>query len=116
MSTIIGAECLIGNAFIALGKEQNLYFSDLKEYGFHVKEYCDKNSIDIVLFLSTNNFEKAVYDFSDYFECGFDSEKNDRFISLKDSIEKSRLEECFLSALPMEVLIALINGARCLAA
>lgn len=117
MATLIGAEYLIGNAFIALGgNRERIYFGQLRDYGVHVKEHCASNGIDVVLLLSTNSLEKAVFDFSDYFSCHYDEEKSDRYITLQESVDSDALQERFLSALPTDVLFALLENALKIAA
>ena len=116
MSTLIGAEYLIGNAFVCLGRTRNIYFNELKGYGIQVKEACSQKGIDVILFLSSSNLERAVYDFSQYFECTYNEVKKDRYISLKDDVQIESLEESFLNAFPAEILITLFENARCLAA
>ena len=113
MSTLIGAEYLIGNAFVCLGRTRNIYFNELKGYGIQVKEACSQKGIDVILFLSSSNLERAV---SQYFECTYDEVKKDRYISLKDDVQIESLEESFLNAFPAEILITLFENARCLAA
>lgn len=116
MSTLIGAEYLIGNAFVCLGKARSIYFSELKEYGVQVKDACSQKGIDVILFLSSSNLERTVYDFSRYFECAYDEAKKDRYIALKDDVEIEALEERFLCAFPAEILLTLFEHARNLAA
>ena len=105
MTAIVGAEYLIGNAFIHLTKERFLRLADLNNYRIQIQSYLNSNHIDAVI---TGNIPKAAYDFENYFELKEDA----NIIILKANITKKDLEQRFVGYLPFNVLLSFEKVAQ----
>lgn len=103
----IEMEDIIANAFIKLlrGNKNNYFISyaSLREYGKNVKKELESQNEVGVLDLSGNNTEKALSEYSEYFE---DCSQNEiRGVHLKCKSSTPLVNE-FRGYLPLKLLLA----------
>lgn len=108
MSTFVGAEYIIANLLIAFKRNKNRSEISLKELGdcgIFIQQMSLEQSVDAVFLSSSEQFENAIYDFSDYFE--YDSAQ--KLIRIKQTKQIVDLESRFLGYLPFKVLTFLVE-------
>ena len=99
MTTFVGAEYLIANAFIHLTESRYLTIKELNECQRKMQNYWNSNNIDAII---NGNIKDAAYQFDDYFEIREDVS----LILLKPNITKMDLEYRFVGYLPLEVILS----------
>ena len=99
MTTLVGTEYLIANAFIYLTEKRFINLNDLSQYQIRIQNYWNSNNIDAIF---TGEIESTSYSFKDYFEL----QKEASIIILKQSITKEILEQRFVGYLPMNILLS----------
>jgi len=112
MDVFVGAEYIIANALIALGKNgiDQVRLSTLQSFGIKVQRLCIENSIDAVFLFSADRVSAAVYNFSDYFT--FIDSSEEPAIGLNSTAKIEDLEKRFIGYLPIALLKIIINAAQ----
>lgn len=98
MTTFVGYEYLIGNAFIYLTDERFLTLRKLFDYKNKLQKYWISNNIDAVF---AGEIED-VYDFSEYFEF----RREAKLIILNSNITKDTLKHRFVGYLPLDIVVS----------
>lgn len=104
MTTFVGHEYLIGNAFLYLTKERHITLEELHNYREKLQQYWNSHNIDAVF---VGELEKSVWLYQDCFEL----KKEVGLITLKPNVNKKKLERWFIGYLPLDVLFSFKNVA-----
>lgn len=102
MTTFVGYEYLIGNAFIYLTDERFLTLKELFDYQNKLQKYWISNNIDAVF---AGEIED-VYAFSEYFEF----RREAKLIILNSNISKDTLRHRFVGYLPWDIVVSFANA------
>lgn len=118
MCAFVGAEYLIANALIALKTKgiNEISFCKLNGYGVTVERQCSEKNIEVVLLLSSDKINDAIYNFSDYFSLGVDETTGESVVKIKKDTDVTDLKERFIGYLPLDVIKILLKEARSIAA
>lgn len=105
MTRFVGAEYLIASILIEKGKKGQNYVSlpDLSTYGIFVQRLSVREKVDAVFLTSKTQFFNAIYDFSDYFDCEFDSDEQIKGIKINKTKDINDLNYRFMGYLPKEI-------------
>lgn len=114
MTNFVGAEYVIATMLMEKSKAGKKFVSmdDLSSYGIHVQRMANDQNINAVFLTSKSQLFNAIYDFSDYFTCNFDSNGDLESITLEHSKDISDLEYRFMGYLPKMIFEILVNAAR----
>ena len=114
MTNFVGAEYVIATMLIEKAKagKKAVSLSDLSSYGIYVPRKANEKKLDAVFLTSKSQLYNAIYDFSDYFTCNFDSNGNLKSITLEHSKDIYDLEYRFMGYLPQLIFDILVDSAR----
>lgn len=114
MTNFVGAEYVIATMLMEKAKTGKKFVSieDLSSYGIHVQRMANNQNIDAVFLTSKSQLFSAIYDFSDYFTCNFDSNGDLESITLEHSKDISDLEYRFMGYLPKKIFEILVEAAK----
>ena len=112
MDVFVGAEYIIANALIALGKNgiDQIKLSTLQSFSIELQRLCVENSIDAVFLFSADRVSAAVCNFSEYFT--FIDNTEEPAIGLNPTAKTENLEKRFIGYLPIALLKIIINTAQ----
>lgn len=103
MTTVIGMEYLIGNAFIYSTEERFLSLQKINDFSAKMQKYWYLKGIDAVI---KGSVAYVANNFDDYFE--FNKEAS--LIVLKSNVTKEDLKQRFVGYLPLEILLSFEEG------
>lgn len=105
MTKFVGAEYVIACLLIEKKRKGANYVSidELGEIGIRIQNMSNKEGFDAVFLTSRVQFFNAIYDFSDYFTCEFDSDNHVKGIALQKSKSIDDLEYRFMGYLPKDI-------------
>ena len=114
MTNFVGAEYVIATMLIEKAKAGKKFVSmdDLSSYGIYVQRMANNQNVDAVFLTSKSQLFNAIYGFSDYFTCNFDSNGDLESITLEHSKDISDLEYRFMGYLPKTIFEVLVNAAK----
>ena len=104
----MGAEYIIANSLIALQKKKGrreISLGELSDLGIYIQKMSVEKDIDAIFLTSQDQWEMAIYDFSDYFE--YNRERQS--ICIKQTKKIVDLANRFMGYLPWEVLSFLVE-------
>lgn len=105
MGRFIGAEYLIGNAFIYLTEERFISLKEIHKYRYEVQNYFNEHTADAII---SGEIEHAIYNYDDYFKLN----RNAGIILLNDDISIDMLREQFVFPLPVDIALCLETVAE----
>ena len=108
MTTIVGAEYIIANLLILIGKAYNRNSVSVEEVinaGRYIQKQANENNVDVIFLFSRGQILNAVYSFPEYFE--YNKETNKIILSKFKNV--SDLKNRFVAYLPFNVLQFLIK-------
>lgn len=107
MRQFIGAEYLIANLLIKKQKEgkSSVSMEELIKCGVNVQRISKNNSLDAIFLTARDEFYEAIYDFTDYFSCEFDSLTGRiKNVEIKTGKNVTDLEDRFVGYIPAEIV------------
>lgn len=106
MTTFVGAEYLIASMLIEKSKQHyssEVTLEELGKYGIYVQSRSVIGNINAVFLTSKSQFYNAIFDFSDYFECLYDSNGQLKGIRIEKTRNVDDLENRFMGYLPEDI-------------
>lgn len=102
MTTFVGMEYIIANAFIYLSKNHILTLGDINKYRMKVQEYWSKNDIDAII---VGDIEAVAYNYETYFIF----HKEAHIIVLQSGISIEHLRQRFVGYLPFDIITSFVK-------
>jgi hypothetical protein len=104
MTTFVGMEYVIGNAFI-YSKEKYLTLESINNYAMQIKKYWDENDIDAII---VGEIENATYNFDNYFAL----HEKAHIVVLQPNITIENLRNRFMGYLPFDVIVSFVKVSQ----
>ena len=106
MTSFVGAEYVIAGMLIQKIKlgQNFLPVEELSRYGINLQNKANARNIDIVFLTAKEQINNAIHNYSDYFNCSYDTYNQVKYIMLDNSKDISDLEYHFMAYLPKTVL------------
>lgn len=111
MTKFVGAEYLIASMLIEKKKHgiNCVTLDELGRCGVYIQQMSVEQKINAVFLTSRPQFYNAIFDFSDYFECTFDSDNQLTGITIQQSKSIDDLEYRFVGRLPKAIFDFLLQ-------
>ena len=113
MIQFVGAEQLIAMMLIEKAKsgKTKITLDELGRYGICVQKMSVKEKVDAVFLTARIQFYSAIFDFSDYFKCEFDTDGKIIAISIQNTKNIDDLNYRFMGYLPQNIVELLSKAA-----
>lgn len=112
MTSFVGAEYVIATMLIRKAQKgiSHVSIDELGKCGIKVQHMANSEDVDAVFLTSKYQLFNAIYDFSDYFSCKFDSNGDLSEIYLNSSKSITDLEYRFIGYLSDDIYNLLIKA------
>lgn len=106
MTKFVGAEYVIACTLIELKKKgiERVKVEDFYKYGIQMQKYSNNENIDAVFLVAYPYLEKAIFNFSDYFQVNENEDGKVESISIVKEKEVTDLNHRFVGNIPLNIL------------